>query len=275
MRSGTARSIDSAAFSLLLPCLLVLTLSSCARTPWTSALEGEARSAVKTSYINFISSQDDCRPSWDAEAEVRWSSSVSSFSFSGYGRMLEPSYLKFIVSNPLGQPVRVIVTNGTIYRDINTVERAVVSGDLRSWAVGHDLPLNLVHGPWLDWMGGRASTSVEHITEIRLDSVNRGAWLSMASADSEAIQEHILFDWENSRIIERILLDENNRTFATLGYVEWQEIDQCPYPVALTIDGLPLGGRVDLRFTDIRQSEFMSADFNVDIPRGYQSTWLP
>ena len=97
----------------------------------------------------------------------------------------------------------------------------------------------------------------------------------MASADSDAIQEHILFDWENGRIIERILLDENNRTFATLGYVEWQEIDQCPYPVALTIDGLPLGGRVDLRFTDIRQSEFMSADFNVDIPRGYQSTWLP
>ncbi|MBT8329677.1 MAG: hypothetical protein HKP52_11170 [Desulfofustis sp.] len=225
--------------------------------------------------MNFIASQDVCGPSWDAESEIRWTSSVSNFSFNAYCRMLEPAYLKLIVSNPLGQPLRVIATNGKIYSDIDTVDRSVVTGGLRSWAMRHDLPLNLVNGTWLDWMGGRSSAPVGQIVEIRHDSKSRGAWLSMAGADSEALDEHLLFDWKNGRIIERILLDEGNRTFATLAYIEWQEIDQCLYPVAMSIDGLPLHGRVDLRFSDIRQSKFVPADFNIDIPRGFLRAWLP
>lgn len=275
MRSGTVRSQKSAALGLLFSLLILITLNGCAKTPWTSLLDGGAKRAVETSYMNLIASQGVCRPSWDAEAEIRWTSSVRNFSFSGYSQMLEPSYLKFIASNPLGQPVRVIVTNGTIYRDIDTVERAIVSGNLRSWALRHDLPPNLVNGAWLDWIGGRSSAPIEQIAEIRLDSENRGAWLSIASVDSEAIQEYILFDWENGKITERILLDESDRIFTTLAYLEWQELDQCLYPVFLSIDGLPLGGKVDLRFTDIRQSEFGPTDFNVDIPRGFQKTWLP
>ena len=275
MHSGTSNSKHSAALGLLFPLLAVLALSSCAKTPWTALLEGEQKSVVETSYINFIASQDVCHPSWDAEVEIRWTSSVRNFSFSAYCRMLEPTYLKFIASNPLGQPLRVIATNGTTYRDIDTVKRSIVSGGLRSWAVRHDVPLNLVKGTWLDWIGGRASAAVGQIGEIRLDSQHRGAWLSMTGADSQAIKEHILFDWENEKIIERILLDDRGQPFATLAYLEWQEIDQCPYPVTMVIDELPLGGRVDLGFTDIRQSEFEPADFNLEIPRGLLRTWLP
>jgi hypothetical protein len=254
--------------------LIFLTLSNCAKKPWTSLLEGEQKSGVEASFHNFTTSQDVCRSSWDAEVEIRWTSSVRNFSFSAYSRMLEPAYLTFIASNPLGQPLRVIATNGKTYRDIDTVERSVISGSLRSWAVRYDIPLNLVKGAWLDWIGGRSSATVGQISEIRLDSKNRGAWLSLAGADSEIIEEHILFDWENGKILERILLDENDRVFATLAYPEWQEIDQCLYPVALSIDGLPLGGQVELRFTEIRQSEFEPADFNIDIPRGFLRTYL-
>ena len=275
MPSGTARSKKSAALGLLYPFLIFLTLSSCAKTPWTLPLEGEAKSAVETSYMNFIASQDACSPSWDTETDIRWTSSVRNFSFSGYCRMLKPAYLKFIASNPLGQPVRAIVTNGTIYQDIDTVERALVTGDLRSWALRHDLPLNLVNGNWLDWIGGQSSAPVSQIVEIRLDAANRGAWLSMAGANSETIVEYILFDWENGRIIERILLDDSERSFATLAYLEWQDFNQCIYPVSLSVEGLPLGGKVDLRFSDIRQSEFEPTDFNVDIPSGFQTTLLP
>lgn len=275
MPSGTARSKKSAALGLLLPFLILLTLSSCAKTPWTLPLEGAAKSAVETSYMNFIASQDACRPSWDAETEIRWTSSVRNFSFSGYCRMLRPAYLKFIASNPLGQPIRIIVSNGTIYQDIDTVEGTIVTGGLNSWALRHDVPLTLVNGTWLDWIGGRSSAPVGQIVEIKLDAGNRGAWLSMAGANSESIEEYILFDWENGKIIERILLDESERHFATLAYLEWQDLNQCLYPVALSLDGLPLGGKVELRFTDIRQDEFEPADFNVDLPSTFQRKWLP
>ena len=275
MPSGENKSDRSAWLGLLFHLLVVLALSSCAKTPWTSLVEGEPKNVVETSYMSFISSQDVCRPGWDAEVEIRWTSSVRNFSVSGYCRMLAPAYLKFIASNPLGQPIRIIATNGKIYRDIDTVARSAVTGELRSWAEYHDLPLNLVSRTWVDWLGGRSSSPVDKIAEIRLDSKNRGAWLSMAGADSEAIEEHILFDWENGKIIERILLDESDRRFATLAYLEWQESDQCLYPVALSIDGFSFGGKVDLRFTDIRQSGFEPVDFNVDIPAGFRRTWLP
>ena len=275
MRSATVRSQNPAASGLLLPVLILLTLCSCAKTPWTSLLEGEPKKAVETSYMDFVASQEVCHSSWDAEVDIRWTSSVRNFSFSGYCQVLEPAYLKFIVPNPLGQPIRIIVTDGTIFKDIDPVKRAVVSGDMRSWAIRHELPLSLVNGTWLDWIGGRSSTPIQQIAEIRLDSENRGAWLSIASTDSEAIQEYILFNWEQGKITERILLDDSDRIFATLAYVEWQDSDQCLFPVALSIGGLPFGGKIDLRFTEIRQSEFEPADFNVDIPRGFHSTWLP
>ena len=275
MRSVTVKSKNPAVSGLLLPVLILLTLCSCAKTPWTSLLEGEPKNIVETSYMNFVASQEICHSSWDAEVDIRWTSSVRNFSFSGYCQVLEPAYLKFIVPNPLGQPIRIIVTNGSTYTDIDPVEKVVVRGDMRSWALRHELPLNLVNGTWLDWIGGRSSAPIEQIAEIRLDFENRGAWLSIASADSEAIQEYILFNWEHGKIIERILLDDSDRIFATLAYLEWQDSDQCLFPVALSIDDLPLGGKVDLRFTEIRQREFEPADFNVDIPRGFKSTWLP
>ena len=274
MRSATVRSKNPAALGLIIPVVILLTLCSCAKTPWTSLVEGESRNVVLNSYMNFLASQDGCQSSWDAEVDIRWTSSVRNFSFSGYGQVMEPAYLKFIVPNPLGQPIRIIVTNGVIYRDIDTVKKTIVSGEIRSWALRHELPLSLVNATWLDWIGGRSSAPVEQIAEIRLDSENRGTWLSISSTDPEAAKEHILLNWEHGTIIERILLDDSDRKYASLTYSEWQELDQCLYPVVLSIEGLPLGGKVDLRFTEIRQTEFKPADFNVDIPGGFQKTWL-
>ena len=266
MRSATVRSQNPAASGLILSVVIFLTLCSCARTPWTSLVEGESKNVIETSYMNFTASQEVCSSSWDAEVDISWTSSVRNFSFSGYIQLLEPAYLKFVVPNPLGQPIRIVITNGSIYRDIDTVEKLIVSGNIRSWALRHELPLNLVNGTWLDWIGGRSSTPVEQIREIRLDSKNRGAWLSIGRADSEANQEYILFDWQNGIIIERILLDDSDRTFATLAYAEWQELDQCLYPATLSIDGLPLGGKIGLRFTEIRPSEFKPADMDYRDP---------
>ncbi|MEJ2135909.1 MAG: hypothetical protein P8X86_11760 [Desulfofustis sp.] len=158
---------------------------------------------------------------------------------------------------------------------IDTVQRSTVTGSVRSWAVRHDLPLNLVHGSWLDWLGGRSSAAAEQIGEIRLDSEHRGAWFNIHVADTETLEEYILFNRENGKIVERILIDEHGQVFATLEYLEWQEVDGCLYPVTLVIGELPLGGRAELRFSDIRQSSFEPADFNIYSPRGFSRTWLP
>lgn len=255
--------------------LFLLVLNGCAKSPWTSILEGEQKIVVEAAFVDFIDSQKLCNPSWDAEVTINWTSVVRNYSFSAYCRLLEPSYLKFIVSNPLGQPLKIIGTNGTTYQAIDAIEQSIVTGSLRSWAVRHDLPLSLVKGGWLDWLGGRVSAATEQIGEIRLDSGKRGAWLSIHLADTELIEEYILFNRENGKIVERILIDERGQPLATLEYLQWQELEGCHYPVALVIGELPLGGRAELHFSDIRQNSFEAADFNIDMPRGFSRTWLP
>ncbi len=272
MHCGKTSLARAAALVLLLSFMV---LNGCAKSPWTSVLEGEQRTGLEAAFADFIDSQNQCTPSWDAEVAIAWTSVVRNYSFDAYCRMLEPSYLRVVVSNPLGQPLKIIGINGTTYQAIDTVQRSTVTGSLRSWAVRHDLPLNLVHGRWLDWLGGRSSAATEQIGEIRLDSEHRGAWFNIYVADTETLEEYILFDRENGKIVERILIDEHGQVFATLEYLEWQEVDGCLYPVTLVIGELPLGGRAELRFSDIRQSSFEAADFNIYSPRGFSRTWLP
>jgi hypothetical protein len=272
MHCGRTSLARAAALVLLLS---LLVLNGCAKSPWTSVLEGEQRTGLVAAFADFIDSQNQCTPSWDAQVTIAWTSAVRNYSFDAYCRMLEPSYLRVIVSNPLGQPLKIIGINSTTYQAIDTVQRSTVTGSLRSWAVRHDLPLNLVHGSWLDWLGGRSSAAAEQIGEIRLDSEHRGAWFNIHVADTETLEEYILFNRENGKIVERILIDEHGQVFATLEYLEWQEVDGCLYPVTLVIGELPLGGRAELRFSDIRQSSFEPADFNIYSPRGFSRTWLP
>ena len=257
---------------LFLPLVL---LASCARVPWTTIIEGDGKNVVEEAFNDFNIAQKRCQMSWDGEVDISWTSAVQNYSFSAYCRVLEPSYLKFIVSNPLGQPVKILTTDGTTYQAIDTVERSTETGSLSSWAARHDFPISLAKGSWLDWLGGRTSVPAEMIGEIRQDSQQRGAWLSIIGADNIHTEEQILFDWESGKIIQRVVLDERNQQLATLEYLAWQEIDRCLYPVTLAIGGLPLGAGVELRFSDIRQGDFSPRDFNVDHPQGFNRTWLP
>ncbi len=272
MLSGRTSLTAGTSLFLLLPLLL---LASCAKPPWTAIIDEEQKSAVEQTFLEFSASQDRCRQSWDAEVDISWKSAVRNYAFSAYYQVLGPSYLKLIVSNPLGQPLKAIATNGTTYQAVDAVARSMVTGSLHSWAISHDLPLNLVNGSWLDWLEGRSSATIEQIGEIRYDSQERGVWLSIVGAESNEIEEYILLDRETKRIVERILVADRQGSFATLEYQRWEEIDQCFYPVLLAISGLPLGGQAELRFSEIRQSDFVPADFNLDFPREFSRTWLP
>lgn len=272
MNYGKTSSKRTTVFLLLFSSLL---FTSCATPRWTTLLEGEQKSEMETAFAQFISSQELCTPSWDAELDITWTSAVKNYSFSAYARMLEPSYLKIIVSNPLGQPLKIIGTDGLTYQAIDAVERSIVTGSLSSWVDHHDLPVSLATGSWLNWLAGRSSVSANQIGDIRLDAQHRGAWFSILDDDTGAIVEHLLFDNEKGRIVERVLVDEHSKPFATLEHSRWQQIGGCLYPTVLSIGGLPLSGQAKLRFSEIQQNTFVPIDFRVDPPPSFRRTWLP
>lgn len=261
--------------SILLLFLAQFLLISCARPPWTSVIEGPPKKVLDQAFSDFISSQDRCLSSWDSELTIKWHSTLQTFSVNAYCQALKPSYLKFVVSNPLGQPLKIISVNDQTYQVIDASEKTSVAGNLRSWAKDNDIPTSLVERPWLAWLQGHASATTSQIIEMRLDGQNRGAWLSMAVPGSERISEYLLFDGESQKIVERVILDDLGKKIAVIEYRHWQLIDKCPFPEEITIGELPLGTQAWLGFTETRWRKLAPADFSLDIPPGFQTVVLP
>ena len=113
------------------------------------------------------------------------------------------------------------------YQLIDALAKTSVTGNLYSWAMDNDLPGSLIERPWLAWLQGRTSAANDRIVEIRLDGKDRGAWLSVMASPTARISEYLLFDPENLRILERIILDDRGKRLAIIEYPRWQQIDGC------------------------------------------------
>lgn len=259
-------------FLLLVPLLL---LTSCARSPMTTLIEGDPRNAIEQAYANAAEKSRRCESGRDAEMTVNWTSTTESFAFTGYCQTLEPSYLKLVVSNPLGQPLKLIATDGNSFQLIDAVQRSSLSGSLRSWVIRNKIPLTLSKRSWLAWLLGRPSAAEAEIIEVRNDAQNRGFWLSIGSADNFQVQEHILFAVDRSVILERIIIDDQGSTAATIAYSDWQSNDTCPFPSEISVTGFAFGTAADVAFSDVRSAELTPDSFNLKIPQGFSRTLLP
>ena len=260
--------------------LLLFFLGGCARVPWSTIIEGDPRNQLEQNYRQLGANRLQCPTAWDAEVAIRWSNQLQTRSFAAYAQFLYPSYLKLVISNPLGQPLKLMVTDGSSFHLLDAVQKASTTGNLRSFAMRNDLPWSVIDRSWIDWMTGQPTYENGQITHIRNDREARGVWLTIAMS-SEAdgnpneLLEHVLFDHVNQRIYERIVIDQQQRPMATIRYRKWQEFDGCPRPIDLSISGLNFGTSVDFVFSDIRAGDFLPETFRLPIPQGYSRTLMP
>ncbi len=272
MRYKSTKLAAGTLFPLL---VFLLSLTSCARTPWTTSIEGDPRNAIERAFASAAEKSRRCSSGWDAEITVNWTSASRNYAFTGYCQTLEPSYLKLVVSNPLGQPLKLIAIDGSSYQLVDAAQRSSVSGSLRSWAIRNQIPLVLSRRPWLDWLLGRPSDGDAQIIDVRNDDQNRGVWLSIGSADNPQIQEHVLFAADESIIVERVLLDDQGSRVATITYSDWQRYDACPFPAKIAVTGLAFGTAAEVAFSDVRSAELTPESFSLKIPQGFSRTFLP
>ena len=272
MRWATNKAGTTIIFLLVFAQLL---LSSCARRPWTTVVEGPQQKEIDQAFANFISAQSHCLAGWDSDITIKWKSTLQTFSVNAYCQALEPSHLKLVVFNPLGQPIKIISINGETYLLIDALAKTSVTGNLHSWAIDNSIPDSLIERPWLEWLQGRSSASNDQIVEIRLDGQNRGAWLSVATDPNPRVSEYLLFDPENLRILERIILDDRGKKLAVIEYQRWQQVDGCPFPEEIAIGELPLGAKAWLGYTDTRWVNLTPADFSLEIPPGFRTVVVP
>lgn len=261
--------------------ILITTLflySGCAKIPWTNQLATEEIQPY-LSTINSIQQQwNHCSNDWDADVNISWSTALGTSAFSGYLQVSEPSSFKFIVSNPLGQPLLAITSNGEKYQFLDILREQYTHGSTLSYALRNNIPVEFASGSWGDWLIGRISAQVTENPAISHDKKGRGLWLTMESSieDGKDTTNHYLLDLEKMTVQEQRVFDTNTKHLANITYESYKLVGSCMQPHLISMSSLPFGATIQITLTNIQSLGIATEkDFTLPIPQHYFIKHLP
>lgn len=261
---------------LLIPALFFYT--GCAKTPWTNQLATENIQPY-ISAINTIQQQgDDCPNDWDADVEISWNTALGTKAFAGYLQVSNPSSLKFIVSNPLGQPILVFTSNGEKFQLLDILRKQYTHGSTLSYALRNNIPAEFSSGSWGYWLIGRISKQVTEHPAISLDKEDRGIWLTMESSIENGADttNYYLLDLEKMIVQEQRIFDAESKHLASITYGNYKPVGNCFQPHQIDISDLPFGASIQINLNTIQSLGIATEkDFTLPIPQHYFIRYLP
>ncbi|MGB5230174.1 MAG: hypothetical protein WBN83_01475 [Desulfoprunum sp.] len=269
---------DNPAARLFLSLVLLLFLAGgCAKKPWQEDLGPDRGKAVEQVFRRMQQRDAACLPCLDGNAVMSMKNHLETRSLSGYIQTMLPDSIKFIASNPLGQPLFAVTTDGLDFTTLNTSKRTAMSGRLASYALLHDIPPAFFSGSWGEWLTGRIDQGRQESLSFRADGEGRGTWVSFSTTlGGNETTTHLLVDIDQSLLLTRILEDGKGRILAEITYGEWEEVGGCRQPAQITMRQLAFGGEISLGLTDLQANETCrERDFVLPIPAGFTRRLLP
>ena len=256
--------------------LVMLSISGCASRPWGGIVDEQKSGEAAQRYERLVEQSETWASGFDGELTAQFHSQLEDIAYSGFFRMLAPSYLKFVISNPLGQPMVAIASNDRLYQILNTTDRSFKTVTLRSFSLRNGIPQSFMRGHWFAWLTGRPLQEQIRIRSIREDPAGRGVWLEIGdNTEAAAPLEYLLLDPSRPRIIERIIVDSDSSLQATIAYENWQPLSGGEQPMHIAVSGLSFGATATFVFNDLRAAELKPRDFNLPFPQGYSRQFLP
>jgi outer membrane lipoprotein-sorting protein len=252
-------------------CFVLFLSGGCARNPWTKQVDDNQAGMIKDVIQKKIATDAACSSTLDAEITISVKTVMETKSFSGFVQLKLPSSVKFVTTNPLGQTLLALVSDGQSYRTVNTLDNQFTSGSLSTMAIRNDIPQELLTGKWGIWFSDRIEIPKDaEITDIRQDETARGIWVKLATKTKEGGQEYILIDPANGRPLLRLLMDAEENPIARIEYSDWQQSQKCEQPTTFHITGLSKGVEITIHLTDIITDKILTErDFILRPPPGY------
>ena len=262
--------------------LITSLLSGCGTKPWRDPLPQagfDSAMEVVTTLQNQQRQRSNCI---DSDVDIFFTSTVADRAISGYMQLLQPHSVKFVTSNPFGQPLFVFTGDGRNIQYVDTLQRYFGEGDPVQFARTFSLPQVAITGDWGNWLTARMSERMK-ILGIRDDMDNRGFWLETTLDQGRGNtptgrREQLLIDPAHKRILARTILLADGSTAARLVYgttIPETEGGPAVQPASITIDGLDYSGRLTLEFSQLRAMEgCRQADFTLRPPPGYTYQYL-
>jgi hypothetical protein len=257
--------------------MLALLVSSCAGKPWTTLVNNEENTSISRIFTEMQKRDSACPCCLDAETTIAWDGPGQDRTITGFLQFKLPSSLKFVMLNPLGQPLYALVSDGQTFQSINTTQRQHTTGTISGLAMQYNIPEALISGKWGYWLTGRLQENEAVIEAIHKDESNRGAWVTMRHQEKTALsRSHLLIQPDTRQLLVRILVDQRDETIATIVYNRQKSQDSCTPAPRITITDLPYGSRLDISMADIlTDHNFSATNFRLKIPAEYEHQEVP
>jgi outer membrane biogenesis lipoprotein LolB len=248
--------------------LLILSCSGCAQKPWGTSLEEKEYDSALRLANEMANNNNQCVRSIHTDLTVEYVTPLGKRSFSGYLLYSPPASYKFVISNPLGQPLFIIAGNQDEYQAINTLETKYISGGMTSFALRNQLPIHFLKGRWDDWLTGKNTISTEYITDINFDRQSRGIWFTFEDNAGIKNISHLLVDPEKKVIIEHVLNTRARKSLATIDYSDYLQNQSCLQPQNIFISGLDYGTTIRFQLSDT-ELVTETKTYSLNPPQGY------
>lgn len=264
---------------LLAAVLLNLFLSGCARQYWTERLEEEEASEISRIVHLMQEETRNCPDSLDATALIFWKSPLEESAIEGYLQLLSPSFFKFVINNPLGQPLYAISSNGEMFQSLHIAQQKHIRGNIRSLALRNEIPPALVSGNWFAYLTGRLPEQTVEIGEINRDTTNKTVWIhlpnSVFSGEAEKVYVHLAP--AEREILGYLLLDQKDATLAEISYKDEKGKNILCLPrKTIEVTNLPWGAELRIELREINtDTQFQRDDFSLPVPPGYATQLQP
>lgn len=259
---------------ILVSLAIMVTVTGCARKPWRQPIAEDSR-GMMLQVVDEMRQADAQRATCiDADVDIFYTNHLKSQAINGYMQLMQPASVKLISSNPLGQPLIAFVSDGNSIQFVNTFDQFFTDGNLKDFAELYEIPQVAYERGWGNWLTGRLPSKGD-VTALRQDEAQRGIWVSIAATEATTpLNEHLLINPEKKLLLGRIYTDDKDNIDARVDYSNWlpgSSGDPSPQPGQITITHLDYGGKLLLRFADLREMEYCSGrDFILHRPPGYR-----
>lgn len=257
----------------------LLTFSGCAFTPWTDPLEENESKAVEFLFYDMQKKESTCPNNIEADISFHWDEPIANKSIGGFVNFMDPSSIKFVMTNPLGQPIFALVIHGESFQSINTIYQKYQSGSLRSLLLYYHASPSLRSNNWASYLTGRLGQGPMEVLGIQDDREKRGVWVTIQFIDGKKKKiNRLLINPDTRRLLSRVITDEEDtdESAAVISYEEWMIAGNCPFPTKLLISESSFDSEFTVQLSKVTtDQQFNEGDFKIYPPPGYTRQILP
>jgi hypothetical protein len=199
---------------------------------------------------------------------------------SGYLQAKKPGYIKFVAINPLGQPLFIFLTNGSMFKSLNVFEEKAYLGSVRSKAYKKLAPPGFEPEFSYYWLTGRLQPGDKEIAAVMRDEEQKRYWLQIRYADSST-DSMVLFDSEELIILRHIVRDEKGGHLVDIIYEDhqlkpgsgMQDVSSkiCRVPAMISVSSHSGAEKIELKLASfLADAKFSEEDFQLDIPDNFK-----